>query len=98
MYKLSHLDAEYMNDLWSFNPTTMAWTRIEATGDVPSERSNSTLHYDSQRQRLILFGGGAPEQRRFRSIYSLDWKTKNWTEIVAVESQNAPWERSYHVS
>jgi hypothetical protein len=70
-----------MNDLWTFNTITMEWNEVQTTGDVPSLRSNCTMHYDKDNDRLILFGGGGPNKQRFNTISLLDWKTKEWMEI-----------------
>jgi hypothetical protein len=70
-----------MNDLWSFNTITMEWTEIETKGDSPSPRSNCTMHYDRDNDRIILFGGGGVNKKRFNTINLLDWKTKEWLEI-----------------
>lgn len=71
-----------MNDLWTFNTITMEWNEVVTHGDIPSHRSNCTMHYDSENDRLVLFGGGGPNKQRFNSISLLNWKTKEWIEIA----------------
>ena len=44
---IDNQESIYMNDVWSFNTTTMEWTEIKTTGDIPSQRSNCTMSYDS---------------------------------------------------
>lgn len=51
--------------MWIFNTTNMEWKEIKTTGDLPSQRSNCTLNYDVQNNRLLLFGGGGPNKARF---------------------------------
>ena len=75
-----------MNDIWTFNTLTMDWTEVETIGEVPSHRSNCSMCYDDVNNRIILFGGGAPNKKRFNSIHLLDWKTKEWTEVVAKQN------------
>ena len=70
-----------MNDVWSFNTTTMEWMEIKTTGDVPSPRSNCTMSYDSQNDRIVVFGGGGPNKKRFNTVNVLNWGTKEWIEI-----------------
>jgi hypothetical protein len=65
-----------MNDIWSFNTITMEWTEIETKGDIPSYRSNCSMNYDAENNRVIVFGGGGANKKRFNSINILDWKTK----------------------
>jgi len=46
-----YADSNYMNDIWSFNATTMEWREVRTTGDIPQNRSNCTMNYDSQNNR-----------------------------------------------
>jgi hypothetical protein len=68
-----------MNDMWAFNYSTLKWTEVKTTGDTPENRSNCTLNYDIKTGRIIVFGGGGPNKRRFNTIHILDWNTKIWT-------------------
>ena len=87
-----------MNDLWSFNTITMEWNEVPTTGDVPSHRSNCTMHYDKNNDQLVLFGGGGPNKQRFNTISILNWKTKEWIEISPKTNEPALWARTYHSS
>lgn len=87
-----------MNDVWSFNTITMEWTEVETTGDVPSHRSNCSMNYDRDNHRIVVFGGGGLNKRRFNTINILDWKTKEWFEIHPKPNEPAPWERTYHTA
>jgi len=40
-----------MNDIWSFNASTMEWREVRTTGDIPQNRSNCSMNYDSQNNR-----------------------------------------------
>lgn len=40
------------------------------------------MSYDSKNNKLIVFGGGGSNKRKFNSIHTLDWKTKEWLEII----------------
>jgi len=87
-----------MNDLWSFNTITMEWNEVPTAGDVPSHRSNCTMHYDKKNDQIILFGGGGPNKQRFNTISILNWKTKEWIEISPKTNEPALWARTYHSS
>ena len=76
------LDSIYMNDVWIYHTANMQWTEIKTFGAVPSQRSNSSFHYDSKNNRIIMFGGGGSNKTRFNTIHLLDWNTKIWTEIA----------------
>lgn len=87
-----------MNDVWSFNTITMEWKEIHTTGDVPSHRSNCSMSYDQINNRIIVFGGGGPNKKRFNSINILDWASKIWHEILPNTNEPVPWERTYHTA
>jgi len=70
-----------MNDLWVYHTVHMQWTEIKSFGAVPSQRSNSSFHYDSINNRIVMFGGGGSNKTRFNTIHVLDWNTKIWTEV-----------------
>lgn len=77
----NHLESVYMNDVWSFNTSTMEWVEIKTTGDIPSQRSNCSMSYDVKSNRIVVFGGGGPNKKRFNTINILNWATKEWIEI-----------------
>jgi hypothetical protein len=54
--------------------------------------------YDEKNNNIVIFGGGAPNKKRFNSIHLLDWNTKQWSEILPKENEQAPWERTYHTA
>lgn len=87
-----------MNDVWSFNTITMEWAEIETKGDIPSHRSNCTMNYDRENNRVIVFGGGGANKKRFNTLNILDWKTKEWIEVNPSDNEAAPWERTYHTA
>lgn len=87
-----------MNDLWTFNTETMTWTDIKTGGQVPSNRSNCTAHFDSVNDELIIFGGGGANKKRFNTLNILNWKAKIWREIHPNNNESAPWQRTYHSS
>lgn len=74
-------DSIYMNDLWVYHTSSLLWTEIKTSGCIPSQRSNSSFHYDSKNNRIVMFGGGGPNKTRFSAIYFLDWETKVWSEV-----------------
>ena len=76
----------------------MEWKKIYTTGNIPSQRSNCSMSYDRSNHRIILFGGGGANKKRFNSINILDWESKEWMEIMPKPNEAAPWERTYHTS
>lgn len=75
-----------MNDLWMYSLKTKSWEKINTFGDIPEQRSNATLNYDSINHQLILFGGGGFNKQRFNSISVLDLNNLNWVELIPFEN------------
>ena len=73
---LFYLDNTYMNDIWTLNLVTFKWDQLKPFGDIPECRSNATMNYDKINNRILMFGGGGSNKKRFNSVYSLDWQTK----------------------
>jgi hypothetical protein len=36
------------------------------------------MSYDSENDRIIIFGGGGPNKKRFNTINVLNWMSKEW--------------------
>ena len=53
------------------------------------------MNFDAANNRLVLFGGGGANKKKFNSVHILDWKTKEWKELVP-KGEKIPWERTYH--
>ena len=56
------------------------------------------MSYDPVNKRIVVFGGGGANKRRFNSLNMLDWATKEWMEIIPKPNEPAPWERTYHTA
>ena len=87
-----------MNDIWVYTLSDMKWKEVVTCGDIPQQRSNSTLSYDLYNDQLLLFGGGGANKQRFNSVSILDLNSLNWLEIPPTESEASPWERTYHAA
>jgi hypothetical protein len=94
----SSSDGKYLSDVWTFSTSTCTWTPLRTGGQIPESRSNYSLHYNSQADQIILYGGGSNNKTRYNSVCILDWQTKQWTQYLPEESSQAPWERTYHSS
>ena len=77
-YFIYYLDTIYKNDIWSYDAELKEWKEIKTWGKIPENRSNCSMSYDPKNNKLIVFGGGGSNKRKFNSIYSLDWKSKEW--------------------
>jgi len=65
------IDGGYLNDLWRLDLPTLGWSELAPAGDGPVARSGATLIADTERSRLLLFGGkdGSGE---FADLWQLD--------------------------
>lgn len=64
-------DGKYLNNLQQFNPENEVWTRIDVTGDKPSERTFQTCCLIGS--RMFMFGGYYKNEI-FNELYSLELK------------------------
>ena len=66
-------------DFWSWNGTS--WTELDTSGEEPSRRGFFGNLYDSQRKRIVIFGGqrGDFSSLAFQDTYALDVTTGEWT-------------------
>ncbi len=69
-------------DLWSWKEGE-GWTEIPTTGEAPSPRVFSGTVYDSQRNRLVVFGGqvGDFQSQAYQDTYALDLATATWSRL-----------------
>lgn len=81
------------NDLYAYNPASNNWQKIDVKGTRPAGRHGEALVYDSDTDRLLMFGGisdkyvqspesgVAPEQTSYRDTWAFDLKSVSWTEL-----------------
>ena len=77
-----YIDTIYKNDVWTYDAEQKEWKEVKTWGKAPENRSNCSMNYDEKTNQLVVFGGGGSNKRKFNSIYTLDWKTKEWREVV----------------
>lgn len=74
---------------WTYDGT--AWTRVADASSGPGTRVHHAMAYDSRRQRVVLFGGFAPNAPRSPDVW--EWDGRQWTHIVV---GSGPGARSRH--
>jgi len=69
------------DDVWRFNPTSSTWTDV-SPGVGPEMRCLHAACYDSEKHRMIMYGG----QRNgpLDDIWALDLDTDTWTNLTPV--------------
>lgn len=81
-------DKKAYNDTWEWNGTE--WNLLSTEG--PPARTNHTVAYDKQRDRVVLFGG-MDTQKTLGDLW--EWDGKKWTQVTA---SNGPDARFLHAS
>jgi hypothetical protein len=78
-----------LGDTWEFDPTAKTWTRL-TPALAPSVRNDSTLVWDSARNKAVLFGGIQIEADTGPGVLKQDtWEwdpaARTWTERIGTE-------------
>ena len=82
---------EPTDELWSWSDEE-GWRPHDTTGDGPSTRIFFGDTWDSQRNRLIVFGGqvGDFSSLAYQDLYALDLDDLSWERLHDGESSKAP--------
>ncbi len=74
-----------LSDTWEFDGTS--WTQV-VTANAPAARFWHAMAYDSNRQRVVLYGGG---DRDTATLYAETWEYdgNDWQQIVTTHSPPA---------
>ncbi len=81
----------YLSDTWSLSLAgTPSWTRL-STSTAPSPRREYALAYDSETDRMVLFGGFtgfslADPLGRLDDVWQLDGQTNHWQFVQSGQS------------
>lgn len=88
-------DAGRLNDLWSYARSTETWTELTPAGPVPSARTSSRGIWDSDSERMLVFGGRAGVGL-LSDLWAYSPDSDTWTELIP--SGTSPQPRSIHVA
>lgn len=69
------------NDLWQWDSGTATWTQLSSTGATPSARYGHAMAYDSNRDKVVVFGGWDASGRE-NDLWEWDPVTSTWMEII----------------
>lgn len=78
----------FSNETWEYDNTNATWI-LQHPAHAPSARSGAAMVYDSQRQRVMLFGGAGGS---FQND-TWEWDGNDWIQISGTP---APRFREYH--
>jgi N-acetylneuraminic acid mutarotase len=74
----------FFNDLWSYDPSTYVWTKIEF-GHGPSGRFNHMMTYIPERHQIFLFGGFSSSDR-VGDTWVYDIEENEWIQLQPRDS------------
>ena len=79
-------DSEKLNDLWVYNIAEKRWVEIEATGNIPFERSGHSS--DIFGDHLVIFGGIWDVTKELNDMHLYKFSDNTW--ITLIEPANSP--------
>ncbi|MFW9786072.1 MAG: kelch repeat-containing protein [Candidatus Thorarchaeota archaeon] len=86
-------DGPYPDDTWIFDAAANNWTEVFPALS-PSGRGGHRMAYDSESDRIIMYGGRAADGITFLDdTWSYDFETNTWTEMSPSTGPGARW---YH--
>jgi hypothetical protein len=75
-------------ETWEWSPATAAWTnRTAAAGPQPAARSGAAMAFDSQRNKIVLFGGRAGSGFNYQDTWEWDPTGGTWTDLTTSGSR-----------
>lgn len=92
---------EFFNDVWALDVSTLSntsWAKLNPTGPWPAPRAQHTAIYDSQNDRMVVFGGHSFHYN-FDDVWALDLTTPGaeaWTQLFP--SGQDPSARRWHTA
>lgn len=70
-----------LEDLWVFEPRGNAWSEVRASNTGPGGRSGATLFIDDG--KLYVFGGIDSFFQTHNDVWSYEFTTQTWSEVIA---------------
>lgn len=77
------------NDMWEWKDAE--WMPLESSADYPEPRFGLAMAYDSERHRIVLFGGTDVNDNRLRDTW--EYYAGQWHEVI---TENAPPSSAYN--
>lgn len=82
-----------LGDTWAYDYESDAWTEMSPSGS-PLARTYSGMVYDSNRDRMVLFGGSEDaESASLGDVWEYDLESNRWTDVSPADGPSA---RAWH--
>jgi N-acetylneuraminic acid mutarotase len=75
----------FLNDTWSFDPSTGDWTQLSPSGTVPPGREYHAMAYDSAAGKVIMFGG-VNDSGTLADTWAYDPAADTWEQLHPTNS------------
>lgn len=69
-----------LNDVWKLSLSSLSWTQVLPTGNIPKGRHSHAAIYDPVNRRMLVFGGTNPYYV-YNDLYSLDLNAYTWSKL-----------------
>lgn len=79
---------DVFDDLWAYSPDLDEWTEIDAVNDGPSARSGAVMWFDDD--QVYVFGGITQFFEFRNDLWSYDFATNAWTELIPHNAAGSP--------
>ncbi|MFC2052645.1 kelch repeat-containing protein, partial [Chloroflexota bacterium] len=76
-----------LDDTWEYDGTSQTWTEVTPTSS-PSARSSHAIVFDSNRGKVVLFGGWNGSTN-LDDTWEYDGTSQTWTEVTPTSSPSA---------
>ncbi|MFX1515176.1 MAG: Kelch repeat-containing protein [Promethearchaeota archaeon] len=73
-------ESGYLDDTWAYDMATNSWEEMKSESH-PSPRHTHTMVYDSDSQKVVLFGGNSWGVQE-RDMWTYDYQSNHWEQIV----------------
>lgn len=73
-------DVGLMSDTWIYDSQTNQWTEVFPTNQ-PTDTQSQAMYYDSNAQRIILFGGYQDISPHLSETWEYNYSDNSWTEL-----------------
>jgi N-acetylneuraminic acid mutarotase len=78
----SSATAQYLSDVWEYDPVTDAWTQRGPSGSGPAPRAYAALTFDSVHGQALLFGGVGTTN--YGDTWQLNSASGSWTLVSSI--------------
>ena len=85
---------KFQSDTWAYDPIANTWTNLNPSGNRPVARTNSSMVYDPDSGKVILFGGMDVAFLMLGDTWVYDPTANSWAELTPTGS--SPTARAGH--